>query len=441
MQLKRPKRIRGALTMATSTLLSSVAVAQTPTRGVEVDVSGLRYAETDRVTVNKYQVQASKALPNEDVVRVGVVYDTMTGASPNGRYRLQDDTSSSSLIVTSASGHSFEVANDQDQSADLANSVWLTRFEDQRRAASLEWERAWRRNVTTIFGAVRSTENDYLSNGANATVVVDLNDKNTTVTAGAGTSFDTVDPEGGVPKELGTLVCASTQSSWAETVPDWIDCYPSSVRYKAGEKVVQNYLVGVSQVWNPRTVLQVNYSRGEYNGYLTDPYKQISAIGQIDVSDPDVGEAGVVYEKRPSYRATNSLYFKLVHVPTKDAAHFSFRYFWDSWGIHAQTLDARMHLEFTPRFYLQPHLRLSRQSAADFFVASFDHDDAKPVYASADHRLGEQVTVTAGAKLGMTFSKDLRIGIRGEYLNQKYQGHSLPDMKGVIVQFLLTSTL
>ncbi len=421
------KSVRGALALATSSLLSAIsAPCAGADKAYDVNLSELYYSETDRVTVKKLQVLGNAEIRDQEFFRANFIYDTITGASPNGRIYTGDGSSDATIPVTTASGFSYTAKNTAQSAAD---APWLTDFSDTRVAGDFQWQRPWFRNLTTTLGASASNENDYSSKGASAKLALDVNERRTTLAIGASINGDTVSPNGNIPQDLGTLWCSDTRL-W---VPDWIQCDAVAPRYKPGDKIITDYIAGVSQVWNRTTVVQLNYAHGRTAGYLSDPYKAVSVVRD------DYGEVAILHEKRPDTRSTNSIYWQIVNVPTKDSINLSVRYFWDDWGIQAQTVDLHLRLEINPHFYLQPHARYSHQSAAYFFEKQISSaSTVSPTYVSADHRLSEQSTVTLGLKMGIAFN-NVNVAIRGEYLQQKYQDALLPDLNGIISQLLFVA--
>lgn len=419
MQLERAP-IRRALTLATATLLAGPVAGEET--GVDLQLSQLYYAEQNRVSVNTSQILLGKTLREGDAVKLGFIYDAMTGASPNGR-KVPLANQSQTVPITTASGFSFSA---QSGKSSGSSQTWLTEFKDNRTAGTLDWDHSFTRNISTNLGVNISQEDDYRSRGGSAVANIDLDEKRTTISLGASASQDTVDPKGGIPNGLGLVACATSAAAFE---PAWIDCNATRTRYKPGDKVSTTVFLGTTQVWNRQTLAQLNFTHSNLDGYLTDPYKQLSVM-----SDSFDGEVAVVYEKRPDQRSTNSVLLKSVHTLGDQAVNASYRYYWDDWGIRAHTADIHARFDFGARWFLQPHLRYSRQGAADFFRPELSASATKPAYASADHRLGSQGTTTYGIKAGVAFSKVAKLALRIERMTQDYRGTTLPDLDVWIVQ-------
>lgn len=94
----------------------------------------------------------------------------------------------------------------------------------------------------------------------------------------------------------------------------------------------------------------------------------------------------------------------------------SYRYYWDDWGVKAQTVDARYRFDFGAR-YIEPHVRYSVQTSAADFYRPFLQQGESPAFASADYRLAEMTTTTFGVKYGMPF-KSGELSVRLEFVRQ-----------------------
>ena len=223
-------------------------------------------------------------------------------------------------------------------------------------------------------------------------------------------------------------------------------------------KTLSDFIIGITQVVNRKTIVQLNYTLGLTDGYQNDPYKIVSVIdpatglpatgsGSSFFDTASTGNLPYVYESRPDSRQRNSLYFKAVHHLSEDVINASYRYFWDDWGIASHTLDFRYRYELK-NSYLQPHVRYYTQDAADFYTHNLQlGSDVDPVtgaasrqHASNDYRLAKLTTSTLGLKYGMPLSHDSELAIRGEFIKQTVSndgvpaGEETPDLDAVVLQ-------
>ena len=137
-----------------------------------------------------------------------------------------------------------------------------------------------------------------------------------------------------------------------------------------------------------------------------------------------------------------------MHHLDEDVINFSYRYYDDDWGIKSNTFDLRYRYELGGS-YLQPHLRLYTQEAADFYTHNLTlGTDVDPTsgavsqdYASNDYRLAKSETVTVGLKYGVPLADNSEFSIRGEVITQTVDdgsvpaGEEAPDLDAFILQF------
>lgn len=412
MQLKKHKSIHGALAMATCTLISAapgVARSADAAGDWSADSALLVYSETDRVTIVEPVVNIKKQIGEDEYLSTKIVLDAMTGASPNGATATDQPQT-----FTSPSGNQYVVP---------AGETPLRSFRDQRGAVSVAWDKPLDRMVRGIFDASLSVETDYISRGASAQLNWDVNDRLTTLSGGLSYYADSVKPESGAPIGLATV---GTGTAGGDA---------------ANSKNATELLLGVTQVVNRRTLMQLNFTHNASSGYLTDPYKIVSVVDGTTGSTVDYR-----YEKRPDTRARDAIFWKFVYHLPQDVVHFSYRYLRDDWGITAHTADIKYRYELGGGDYMQPHVRYSVQTAADFYRHSLVSGAALPSYASADYRLGAMTTTTAGLKYGWVAGKRADWSARVEYMLQSGESHPgdaigiqrsqnlFPDVSAWIVQ-------
>jgi len=423
--------IRNALTVATCTVLSSslstVSFAEEEKSDLsKIGLSTFFYSEEERVSVNTTHVAIENDLGDGSFLRANIIYDTITGASPNGRI-IPAAADGGNIPFTSASGFSISI-NDNGSTG----KRWLTEFTDKRAALNLSLERPITRTLKGVIEGNYSSENDFTSYGASGTISWDINQRNTTITSGFGVLNESVSPASGTPLGLGVSNCNDT----APVLPTWANCNITSPRFGNGKKRMFDGMIGVTQIVNQRTITQLNYSLGVSLGYLTDPYKLISVVDNTI----DGEEVMILYENRPDRRTKHSLYWKTVsQLSEKKVVDFSYRYFWDDWGMTSHTFDYKYRYDYEPKSYWQPHIRYNLQSSADFFQRAIDSSIAGlPQYASADYRLGKLSTYTIGLKYGQELGVNGSFTVRAEYIVQSYSEVDLPNMKALVYQGTFT---
>lgn len=408
MQLKKKKSVRSALALATSSML---AASMQPASAVEsdssweVDSAVLFYSEKDRVSVIEPVVRARKEIGEDEFLNLRLVLDSLTGSSANGAI-----PTSSPQTFTSPSGDSTYTTPANETPLDPT-------FHDTRVAFSVDWEKPINKTLRAIYSANLSKEFDYTSLGLSAQYAWDFNQRNTTFTAGVSYNLDTVNPVGDIPVGLTSMPTTTAVSKASSDSED--------------TKNVAELLLGITQVIDRNTLMQFNYTYGNDSGYLTDPYKILSVVdgtGNLRAVDP------YLYENRPDSRTRHALFWKTVHQFTEDVIDFSYRYYWDDWGINSHTFDVKYRYQLNDGDYLQPHFRYYSQGEADFYNYKLA-DGSIPEYASADYRLGKLTGTTYGIKYGIALDKQSEFSVRAELMKQSVDAEGpVPDLDAVILQ-------
>jgi hypothetical protein len=236
-----------------------------------------------------------------------------------------------------------------------------SRMSDERRAADLKVTRYEARSAYSL-GVSSSTEHDYRSRALSADARFASADNNTTWNIGLGLANDRITQTGN----------------------------PSLNERKRTREL----MVGVTQAVSANDLVQINLTASFGKGFYSDPYKE------LDV--------------RPGSRrafiglARWNHYFEASDTTLRS----SYRYYHDSFGIHAHTLDTEWVKRLTPQLTLTPSARYSAQSAARFYFDPVYGVDANgdtifppgydpnspPTYSSLDQRLSAFGAITLGLK-------------------------------------------
>ena len=305
------------------------------------------YRESDgRIAVRTQGAYLEQDLGTEMHFKLEGVLDAITGATPTG----QPAPAGSDQVGTSI-------------------------LHEERRKA---WDAALSRQFSRVnisIGGANSRESDYVSNGWSVNTLTDFNQKNTTLLAGyAGTD-------------------------------DKIKVFYNS-RAPRQHKHTNDAIVGLTQLLDARTSLSANLTWGRASGYISDPYKLVQKNIELF---PGVFLPLTFSENRPAYRekwialvALNRA-FPEVH----GALDASYRYYRDTFGTDAHTLDLSWFQHVGEKFILRPSLRLYDQSAASFYIYNLDKIALTPnsgpprpegPFYSSDFRLSALRTYTYGLK-------------------------------------------
>ena len=173
----------------------------------------------------------------------------------------------------------------------------------------------------------------------------------------------------------------------------------------SARKDTLNLFAGVSWDASNSTAIQLAASLTMHDGYLSDPYKRVFLVDQADT----------VPDSRPNKRLLWSINSKLRHYvgSIKTALRADYRYFFDDWGIRAHTLKFSSNTPFSKGWSLQPSVRWSSQSQADFYAVYFDSAPVSGLQSS-DYRLSPFGALSARLDVNKTFSK-AKIGLGVEW--------------------------
>ncbi|GJM43252.1 MAG: hypothetical protein DHS20C21_00940 [Gemmatimonadota bacterium] len=387
----KPGSVRRRLAAAACVLVGATA---TPVDAIEVSSANLVYSESNRVTVLETRGSLRADFGDRNTLTILTTFDSLTGASPNGAV-----PSPLPQVFTRASGGGSYTMPPGETPVDDS-------FEDTRIAGSASLARSLGRMTTMNLGASYSTEFDYESVGIDARIAHDVFQRNTTLSLGLSRSFDTVDPVGGPPVPLATMRRGGLPQPKAEG-PE--------------HKAVTDAVIGVTQVVDAVTLVQMNYAFHHSSGYLTDPYKLVSVVQAEDAVSPGT-PFEYVYEKRPGSRTKHALYGRAKRALDLDVLDVSYRYLWDDWGVRSHTIEGRYHWEATSAHGLEPQLRYYRQVAADFFAYHLVDGAEKPVNVSADARLADLHSWTAALQYRYRFTGGSRLAARLGYYRQDGDG-------------------
>ncbi len=305
------------------------------------------YRESDgRIAVRTQGALAQQDLGPDSHLKLATVLDAIAGATPNG--------------MPAPPG---------------SDQVVLTEMHDRRKAWNADLSHQFRR-ANFDFGFGNSRESDYVSNGWSLNAVTDFNEKNTELLTGVAGTDDKIRVE------------------------------YSSIAPRA-RKHTNDLILGVTQLLDPRTSVTVNLSWGRQAGYLSDPYKLVQKHVEVF---PGIFLPKTYSENRPAYREKWVALLGLNRAFPKlhGALDGTYRYYHDTFGTAAHTLDLAWFQTLNERWVLRPSVRFYDQSAARFYYYNLDHTPIVPFvgaphpsgpFYSSDHRLSALRTYAYGMKL------------------------------------------
>lgn len=264
-------------------------------------------------------------------------------------------------------------------------------IEDERYVTVVTLEKEIDDHILT-FEYARSEESDYLSNAVALKWKTQLNENNTTITAGVATAFDKV-------RAVGFLFNDENKDSL-------------------------DLSFGVSQLLSTRTILDLTLSYGHSTGYLADPYRGISQTVPL-TADPDGPTTHFVAgENRPG--SQNRWIAKLAarhYFPTPKAAlSGSYRFFANSESLIGHTFELKWIQQVTEEFSVTPYFRYYQQTAAEYYLPTLDGTNflgfqktqGEAPFFSPDYRLSAFDAITYGLKFTYEASQNLSLDLQLE---------------------------
>ncbi len=257
-----------------------------------------------------------------------------------------------SATVDMVSGASpIMVSNANGKPAQIYTGASIT---DRRKAydASITRKLGALNENTLGISFARSDEKDYESKAYGLNTTIDFNERNTTLALGLGRRNDRV---------------MSVTDRTLDRARD-----------------AKEFLVGVTQLIDRRTLIQSNLTYTRLTGYLNDPYKLTFSFYRDGRSPPVILSKDLRPDSRGQVawltRAKRSLADCDAVVSTE------YRFYRDDWGIRSHTLAGTWLQTLTDTWQVEAGLRYYSQSKADFYRTEITQRPA-PSLTSSDQRL------------------------------------------------------
>jgi Protein of unknown function (DUF3570) len=209
------------------------------------------------------------------------------------------------------------------------------------------------RDTTLTLGINKSREPDYDVNGASVDVSQEVFGGMTTVSMGYSRSLDQVRKQGA--------------PEFADSAKHW------------------QYRFGLTQILTPRWLASANAEVVSDDGYLGSPYRAARVFG------------AAVPERNPRTRTSRAIKLRAIgEVAERNTVRGEYRYFWDTWGIKAHTVEAGYSRYFGQPWLADAFVRFNTQDGALFYS---DNAQAETLYVSRNRQLGTFKSFGVGAKL------------------------------------------
>lgn len=313
--------------------------------------------DRDRYEIDIAQIQFLYPLNDKWQITTGFVYDDMSGSSP---WWVQpedagDATSDPQVVLTGAT------------------------IDDTRYDFSIGAE-YFGEKFTIAPSIGYSKEKDYEAISGGIEIEYEFPNKSTSVRGGFAVSFDEIEP---------------TQLD-------------GTFRVDSEDKENYSIFGGITQVINKHTIIQTTLGISYFDGFLSDPYKQVwLPTGNLPDSRPD---ERTQYTFATRLRRFSELFAAALHV--------DYRFFIDDWDVRSHTLDLGLVKETESGWSFDTSIRYYTQTQADFYEPFFTAPRADGEYTS-DYRLSPYGAISFRLGLSETIN-DWTVKIAAErYISDK----------------------
>jgi hypothetical protein len=360
-------------TIPSSTLVAALLGLCLPRNGARADDSVEykyeSYREADgRISVETQSSQFDQDIGADTHLRLTGTIDAVTGATPTG--------------APAPPG---------------SDQVSLTTIYTRRKAWSGDLSRQIA-NFNLDVGFADSRESDYASTGWSVNTLTDFNQKNTTLRVGIGGNYDRVE---------------------VFFAPEYLPKHNTEG------------IIGVTQLLDPHTFVTLNLTWGRATGYLAEPHKFVEKSIEVFTNiflEESFGE------NSPDTRDKGTIFASINHAFTNvnGAVEGSYRFYADTFGVTAHTVDLSWIQHLGGNFLLEPNARYYRQSAANFYYYNLDDTSIIPVHVptvgvgpfyTSDFRLSALDSYSYGLKLTWKASRWTQLDLAyDEYVMQGRDG-------------------
>jgi len=328
-------------------------------------------------------VFAVKYLHYEDSQSVQTAYPFYEGSEPASFNRIRVDSPSAMLSLPIGRQWLVDASAVVDEVSGATPRYYsdvsgASRMSDRRVAGDLKLTRFEERSALAV-GVAHSGENDYVSNALSLDSRWSSEDNNTTLTTALGLASDTIKPTGGGVRSI-------------------------DEEHKRSAEL----LLGLTSAVTRNDLVQMTLTMSFGRGYFSDPYKQ--------------------FDNRPRKRDSGIYMLRWNHYVSRWGASLrtSYRYYNDTFGIGAHTVEAQWVQPLAGGFKVSPLLRYYTQSSASFYhdpvtdIEVYPGLPAEVKYSTVDQRMSAFGGITAGIKAEYSWG-DWTADVKVERYEQRSQ--------------------
>jgi hypothetical protein len=256
-------------------------------------------------------------------------------------------------------------------SVDVMSNASTIKDERHQKSVSVEYIR---NKTTYTLGFTNSTERDYISNTPHFSLSQDMFGDLTTITLGFSSTRNKIGENNGTAE-----------------VPNvaWV-----------GYSQSHSYSLGLSQIITRNLIGGVTVDVITDAGYLANPYR---LIRYYDQSPSGFGFGNPVF---PDTRTSTAVEARAkYYLPYRAAASLSYRYFRDTWGITAETVELGYTHPIRNIWTLEGSLRYYEQGHASFYSDIFPYANYQN-FMARDKELAASKNLMVDAKATYAFLPD-----------------------------------
>jgi hypothetical protein len=255
-------------------------------------------------------------------------------------------------------------------SVDVLSNASVIKDERKQKSLSLDYIRG---KTQYNLSYSNSTERDYISNTTHFSLSQDMFGDLTTVTLGFTDSRDKVGENNG--------------KSYAPVIA-WL-----------GHAESRSYEAGLSQVITKNLIAGMTLEVITDQGLLSNPYRSIRFLDSSVALGYSLGSQ--VYPKTRTSTAVEGR--AKYYLPYRAAASMSYRYFSDTWGIRANTIELGYTQPLSNKFIVEGRLRHYSQNHATFYSDLFPFANSQN-FLARDQNLAASTNDTIDAKVTWAFA-------------------------------------
>ncbi|WP_434784066.1 DUF3570 domain-containing protein [Marinobacter apostichopi] len=194
----------------------------------------------------------------------------------------------------------------------------------------------------------------------------------------------------------------------------------------------RNYQLGLSQVLTRNSLLGIDLEVVSDEGFLQNPYRQNR------FRDPNDSTSFLYQPERyPETRTSTSVATRaLYYLPYRASIRGEYRYFTDSWGIDAHTVELAYVHALNNRWTLEGSVRYYTQEAADFYSDLYEFENSQ-THLARDKELSTLSGTTLGTgavyewkQTSLPGIKRLQFSLLLDWLNFEYDDFRDVTAKG-----------